>query len=50
VAPAQDVPITAEWLDEDDVDRRLLIDRWGRPSLAKDPKSGSKPINAPVRA
>jgi putative SOS response-associated peptidase YedK len=47
VAPTQDVPIIAERLDEDAVDRRLLIARWGLvPSWAKDLKIGSKLINA----
>jgi putative SOS response-associated peptidase YedK len=43
VAPTQDVPIIAERLDEDVLDRRLLIARWGLvPSWAKDIKIGSK--------
>lgn len=47
VAPTQDVPIIAERLDEDSVDRRLLIARWGLvPSWAKDIKIGSRLINA----
>ncbi|MET1088195.1 MAG: SOS response-associated peptidase family protein [Arthrobacter sp.] len=31
VAPTQDVPIIAERLGDDSVDRRLLIARWGLP-------------------
>ena len=47
VAPTQDVPIIAEKLDEDGIDRRLLIARWGLvPSWAKDTKIGSRLINA----
>jgi putative SOS response-associated peptidase YedK len=47
VAPTQDVPIITEKLDEDTVERRLLIARWGLvPSWAKDIKIGSKLINA----
>jgi putative SOS response-associated peptidase YedK len=47
VAPTNDVPIIAEKLDEDALDRRLLIARWGLvPSWAKDVKIGSKLINA----
>lgn len=47
VAPTQDVPIITEKLDEDSVERRLLIARWGLvPSWAKDIKIGSKLINA----
>ncbi|KIA73434.1 hypothetical protein ANMWB30_23610 [Arthrobacter sp. MWB30] len=47
VAPTQNVPIVAERLDEDAIDRRLLIARWGLiPSWAKDSKIGSKLINA----
>ena len=46
MAPTQDVPIIAERLDDDSVDRRLLIARWGLvPSWAKDVKIGSKLIN-----
>jgi putative SOS response-associated peptidase YedK len=37
VAPTRAVPIIAETLDEDSVERRLLIARWGLvPSCAKD--------------
>lgn len=47
VAPTQDVPIIAEKLHDDELDRRLLIARWGLvPSWAKDIKIGSKLINA----
>ncbi len=47
VAPTQDVPIITEKLDEDSVERRLLIARWGLvPSWAKEIKIGSKLINA----
>ncbi len=47
VAPTQDVPIIAERMDEDAVERRLLIARWGLvPSWAKEVKIGSKLINA----
>lgn len=47
VAPTQDVPIIAERLADDELDRRLLIARWGLvPSWAKDIKIGSKLINA----
>ncbi|MGO4188555.1 SOS response-associated peptidase [Pseudarthrobacter sp. TAF60_1] len=47
VAPTQDVPIIAERLDEDSINRHLLIGRWGLvPSWAKDIKIGSKLINA----
>ena len=47
VAPTQDVPIIAERLDQDAVERRLLIARWGLvPSWAKEVKIGSKLINA----
>ncbi|WP_457965938.1 SOS response-associated peptidase [Arthrobacter sp. D1-29] len=47
VAPTQDVPIITEKLDEDSVERRLLIARWGLvPSWAKDVKIGCKLINA----
>ena len=47
VAPTQDVPIIAERLDDDAVDRRLLVARWGLvPSWANDIKIGSKLINA----
>lgn len=47
VAPTQNVPIIAERLDEDAVERRLLVARWGLvPSWAKEVKIGSKLINA----
>jgi putative SOS response-associated peptidase YedK len=47
VAPTQDVPIITEKLADDELDRRLLIARWGLvPSWAKDIKIGSKLINA----
>ena len=47
VAPTQDVPIITEKLVDDELDRRLLIARWGLvPSSAKDLKIGSKLINA----
>jgi putative SOS response-associated peptidase YedK len=47
VAPTQSVPIVAERLNEDTIDRHLLIARWGLvPSWAKDIKIGSKLINA----
>lgn len=47
VAPTNDVSIIAERLEEDSLDRRLLIARWGLvPSWAKDIKIGSKLINA----
>jgi putative SOS response-associated peptidase YedK len=47
VAPTQDVPIIAERLDEDSINRHLLIGRWGLvPSWAKDIKIGSMLINA----
>jgi putative SOS response-associated peptidase YedK len=47
VAPTQDVPIITEKLQDDELDRRLLIARWGLvPSWAKDMKIGSKLINA----
>lgn len=50
MAPTQDVPITAERLYDDELDRRLLIARWGLvPSWAKDIKIGSKLINAAGR-
>jgi putative SOS response-associated peptidase YedK len=46
VASTQDVPIIIEKPDEDSVERRLLIARWGLvPSWAKDIKIGSKLIN-----
>lgn len=47
VAPTQDVPIITEKLHDDELDRRLLIARWGLvPSWAKDIKIGSRLINA----
>jgi putative SOS response-associated peptidase YedK len=47
VAPTQAVPIITEKLHDDELDRRLLIARWGLvPSWAKDIKIGSKLINA----
>jgi hypothetical protein len=47
VAPTQDVPIIAERVEDDSLDRRLLIARWGLvPSWSKDIKIGSKLINA----
>jgi hypothetical protein len=47
VAPTQDVPIVTEKLAGDELNRRLLIARWGLvPSWAKDIKIGSKLINA----
>jgi putative SOS response-associated peptidase YedK len=47
VTPTQDAPIDVEMLDEDEVDRRLLIARWGLvPHWAKDIKIGSRSINA----
>jgi putative SOS response-associated peptidase YedK len=47
VAPTDDVPIITERPDEDSIERRLLIARWGLvPSWAKDVKIGSKLINA----
>jgi putative SOS response-associated peptidase YedK len=47
VAPTLDVPIIAERLDEDAVERRFLIARWGlAPSWAKDIKIGWKLMNA----
>lgn len=47
VAPTQNVPIIAEGLEGDAVDRRLLVARWGLvPSWAKDIKIGNKLINA----
>jgi putative SOS response-associated peptidase YedK len=48
VAPTQDVPIITEKLDDDALDRRLPIARWGLvPSWAQDMKIGAKLINAP---
>jgi putative SOS response-associated peptidase YedK len=47
VAPTQNVPIVTEKLHDDELDRRLLVARWGLvPSWAKDMKIGSKLINA----
>jgi putative SOS response-associated peptidase YedK len=47
VAPTRAVPIITEKLHDDELDRRLLIARWGLvPSWAKDIKIGSKLINA----
>jgi putative SOS response-associated peptidase YedK len=47
VAPTRDVPIVTEQLEEDSLERRLLIARWGLvPSWAKDLKIGAKMINA----
>jgi len=47
VAPTQNVPIVAERLDEESIERHLLIARWGLvPSWAKDIKIGNKLINA----
>ena len=47
VAPTRDVPIVAERVDDDSVDRHLLVARWGLvPSWAKDVKIGSRLINA----
>ncbi|WP_234754141.1 SOS response-associated peptidase [Arthrobacter ramosus] len=47
VAPTQNVPIVAEKLSEDVLERRLLTARWGLvPSWAKDVKLGSSLINA----
>jgi putative SOS response-associated peptidase YedK len=47
VAPTQSVPIIAERLEEDVIERKLLIARWGLvPSWAKDIKIGSKLVNA----
>ena len=41
------MPIIAERLDEDSINRHLLVGRWGLvPSWAKDIKIGSKLINA----
>lgn len=43
VAPTQSVPIIAERLEEDVIERKLLVARWGLvPSWAKDIKIGSK--------
>lgn len=47
VAPTKDVPIVTEQLEEDSLELRLLIARWGLvPSWAKDLKIGAKMINA----
>jgi putative SOS response-associated peptidase YedK len=47
VAPTQGVPIVAEKLQEDELERRLLVAKWGLvPSWAKDVKIGSRLINA----
>ncbi|MCB5292610.1 hypothetical protein BJQ90_02046 [Arthrobacter sp. SO3] len=47
VAPTQDVPIIAERRDNDELERRLMVDRWGLvPSWAKDIKIGSRLVNA----
>jgi putative SOS response-associated peptidase YedK len=47
IAPTQNVPIITEKLHQDELDRRLLIAKWGLvPSWAKDTKIGSKLINA----
>lgn len=50
VAPTRNVPIVTEQLEEDSLERRLLITRWGLvPSWAKDVKIGSRMINARQR-
>ncbi len=47
VALTHDVPIVTQRLDEDALERRLVMARWGLvPSWAKGLKIGSKLINA----